>query len=126
MVTESVERVHRENAEAELRSIRTNCGKWPVSDNIQNLRNHLTRADLTLADIGTSEEELESCLKAGHKRSAQTWLQMARECCGERDVSFEIERVQSRLAEADLTPGDIGTSETELRELRWTTRRERR
>lgn len=114
MVTLAIQSVYQENAEEELRNIRENCGKWSVKDNIENMRYQLRKAGLSLADIGTSEEELNECFQSGQKRAALAWLHLAKTRCEERDVSFVVRAVLERLAEADLTLNDIGSSQEEI------------
>ena len=117
MVSDAVQIDFKKSAEAELAKIRENCHKWAVTDEIQRMREYLARAGLTLADIGTTEDELKNCYKTGHRSSAQSWLQVAKDCCKQRDVSFELGLLRSRLAEASLALTDIGSSEDELSRL---------
>jgi hypothetical protein len=113
-------------AEAELLSVRENCHTWAMDDHIQNMREYLARTGLSLTDIGTSEEELESCCRAGLKSSVQNWLEVAKGCCNYRDVSLEIGQVRICLAETNLRVSDIGSSEGELNGLLLAHRRARK
>ena len=65
-----IETDFRKKAEEELQSIRENCHKWTVDDNITQMREYLTSAGLSLADVGTSEDEIQSCLKTGRNSAA--------------------------------------------------------
>ena len=111
-VTEQVD--SRQKAKAELQKIRENCHRWPVNEEIKAMRGYLGQASLSLADIGTSEEEVQSCFKEGHKNSAKNWLKVARENDSYQNIEAAIGHIRDRLAEASLTLDDIGTSEAEL------------
>lgn len=104
-------------AEQELQKMRENYTRWGVSQEIENIRRYVAQAGLTLADIGTSEEELQNCFKTGHINAAKTWLRMARERCETEDVSAEITHIRNLVAEAGVTLADVGTSEEELNKL---------
>jgi hypothetical protein len=88
-----------------------------VSLEIKNIREYVTQAGLSLADIGTSEEELQNCFKTGHINAAKSWLKMARERCESQDVSAEIGHIQNLVAEANSTLADVGTFREELQRL---------
>jgi len=107
----------RKKAEELLHSIRENCQKWAVHEDIKKLREICAQGGITLEELGTSEAELQLCLKTGFRSSAISWLKVARENSTCQDVSVEISHVRSRLAEGNLKPEDIGTSEEELRSL---------
>ena len=107
----------RAKAKEELRKMRENCKKWGVSWEIENMREYVAQAGLSLADIGTSEENLQNCFKTGHINAAKTWLKMAGERCESQDVSAEIGHIRNLVAEADATLADVGTSEEELKRL---------
>ena len=104
-------------AEQELRKMRENYTRWGVSQEIENIRRYVAQAGLTLADIGTSEEELQNCFKIGHTNAARTWLRMARERYENEDVSAEVTHIRNLIAEAGITLADVGTSEEELNKL---------
>lgn len=55
----------RAKAEEELQKIRQYCTERSVVQEIQALGHYCHKADISLADIGTSGEEIELCLKAG-------------------------------------------------------------
>jgi hypothetical protein len=107
----------KRKAEEELRKTRENCQKYGVSFEIKNIREYVAQAGLSLADIGTSEEELQNCFKAGHINVAKTWLNMAKERCESQDVSTEIGHIRNLIAEANVTLADMDTSEEELERL---------
>jgi len=104
-------------AAEELRKMRENCARWGVSEEIENIRKYVAQAGLTLADIGTSEEELQNCFRTGHINAAKAWLRIARERCEVEDVSPEVSHIRNLVAEAGLTLADVGTSDEELRRL---------
>ena len=81
-----------------------------VEPEIGYVREYLGKAGATLADIGTSEEELAQLLLAGYRGEAVTWLKLARQ----RMNAAEVEYVRKYLVLANITPADIGTSEEEL------------
>ncbi len=60
----------KREAQAELSWIRTHCHKFAIDDNIRRMRKLLGEADLSLSDIGTSENELQRCSGIGHKNTA--------------------------------------------------------
>ena len=103
--------------EAELRKIRENCGKWAVDEDAANLREYLVRSGLSLKDLGSSENELASCIKMGFTSSARNWLKVARENVASQDVTFCVGQIRVRLAQVNLSPNDIGSSEEELNKL---------
>jgi hypothetical protein len=43
--------------------MRENYQKWGVSIEIRSIREYIAQAGLSLADIGTSEEELQNCFR---------------------------------------------------------------
>jgi hypothetical protein len=90
---------------------------WTVL--IKALSTALASADLTLADIGTSEEELE-IIQASRvetiKNTASLHLSSNRLKTSEPDIL--IAEVSALLKVADLTLADIGTCEREITDLR--------
>jgi len=111
------EKDYRTKAEEELRKIRENSQKWGVNLEIGRLREYVEKAGISLADIGTSEEELQTCARNGLLNAARTWLKMARERCTNQDVSTEVGYIRSLVEEANATLADVGTSEEELKQL---------
>lgn len=107
----------KSKAEAELQKMRENCRSWGVSIEIKNIREYLSQAHINLADIGTSEEELQNCFKTGHMNAARTWLKLARERCNSQDVGAEVGYIRSLANEAKFALDEIGTSEEELERL---------
>lgn len=74
---------------------------------------HLIRkANFTLADIGTSEEELEQLRIKGCKTAAQMCLEHLRRG-SDRDVVF-LEQLRNQLRLGNLSLVDIGTNAAEL------------
>ena len=59
--------------------MRDNRQRGVVGEEIKKIRESLTQGNLSLADIGTTEEELQLCFKTGHQNSAKNWLLVARE-----------------------------------------------
>lgn len=104
-------------AQEELKKMRENCKTWGVSIEIKNIREYISRADLTLTDIGSSEEELQICFKTGHMNAARTWLAIAREHCNSQDVGAEVGYIRSLAGEAKFNLDEIGTSDEELERL---------
>lgn len=107
----------KSKAQAELQKMRENCRNWGVSIEIRNVREYISRANISLADIGTSEEELQNCFKTGHINAAKTWLKTARERCNSQDVGAEVGHIRSLANEAKFVLDEIGTSEEELERL---------
>ncbi|MCX7911711.1 MAG: hypothetical protein N2506_01920 [Dehalococcoidales bacterium] len=115
MTTQTAEQVnYKEKALSELKKIREYCHRWPVADEIRTMREYLKAGGLSLADIGTSEEEIQSCFREGHRNSARNWLKVARENDSYQNVLTAVHHIRNRIAEAGLTLDDIGTSEAEL------------
>lgn len=108
---------HKAKAENELRNMREFCQWRGVSEEIAAIRENLDLAGLGLADIGTSEDELQDAFITGNKSSAKHWLKAAKERYTTQDVSREIAQVRSRLKEAKLSLADIDSSEEELTSL---------
>jgi hypothetical protein len=107
----------RAKAVEELKKMRENCLKWGVTLEIKNLREYVEKAGISLADIGTSEEEIQGCFKTGHINAAKKWLEMAKEHCESQSVDTEIGHIRNLVAEANATLAEVGTSEEELRKL---------
>ncbi len=87
-------------------------GTLGYADCLEALEFALASAGLTLADVGTSQEELEKCRILGCKISALAWLSVLREGTdrpGEFLVSLEEDR---RLG--NLTYADLGTNAVEV------------
>jgi hypothetical protein len=116
-MTTTIHTNFKSKAEKELQNMREFCPWRGVGDEIASIRENLALAGLSLADIGTSEEELQADLVTGNKNSAGHWLRVAKERCTTQNVSCEISHIRSRLAEAKLTLADIGSSEEELSSL---------
>lgn len=83
---------------------------------IGHLRKEIDRGNLSLADIGTSEEELEQLRVKGCKVSAQNWLSYLRD--GVDAYDFFVGRLRKEVSKGNLSLADIGTSEEELEQLR--------
>ncbi len=111
------EKDYRAKAEEQLKKIRENSQKWGVSLEISKLRGYVEKGGIKLSDIGTSEEELQTCARNGLINAALTWLRLAREHCTTQDVKREVGYVRSLAEEAGITLTELGTSEEELREL---------
>ncbi len=78
---------------------------------------HLIRkANFTLADIGTSEEELEQLRIKGCKTAAQTCLDDLRE--GSIEYRLHLSKFRELVRQGGLTLAEFPTSEVELESLR--------
>ncbi len=80
------------------------------------LRREVENGGFSLADIGTSEEELEELRVKSCKISAQRWLKDLRE--GTELYSSYHRFLLKRVKAGGFSLADIGTSEEELEELR--------
>jgi len=82
---------------------------------LTDLREVITKGNLTLADIGTSEDELRELWVKCCKFSAQRWLDHLRN----ETVNYEycLDCLRKEIAKGVITLEDIGTSEEELGEL---------
>jgi len=111
---EMLRRGHHAEAIAILAIIRGECDKgtgW--YKDIAALNDELAKAHLTLADIGTSAEELDKLKAHGHIGAARNWLTKART----EDPRFTAENVayvRSEIRKAQSTFAKIRTSENEL------------
>jgi len=103
----------RAKAEQELEKMRQNCRKGDVSHEIGNIGHYLYMANLRLADIGTSSEELETCKKTGYINEAKARLKEAREGRESLSVSY----IHTLANKGDFSLADIGSSKQELARL---------
>jgi hypothetical protein len=79
------------------------------------VREEVRNAGLTLADVGTSEEELKQLWVKGSKVAANAWLSRLR--AGTDQYEPFIAYLRDEIRNGGLTLADIGTSETELNQL---------
>ena len=79
---------------------------------IEYVREEALKGNLSLADIGTSEEELETLRVKGCTIAAHKWLDLLRN--GTDDYDSHIEYVREEVRKGKLSLADIGTSEKEL------------
>jgi uncharacterized membrane protein len=80
------------------------------------VREEAAKGNLSLADIGTSEEELAQLRVKGCMTAAQEWLGFLRN--GASDYDLLIEYVREEATKGNLSLADIGTSEEELASFR--------
>lgn len=106
---------HKERAEEALRALRD--GKGFICTRIANLFYALRDAQLSLADIGTSEAEIAELTMKGHKPAAEQWLALLRGMHGVSSKTFLVYLLEEvRLGQ--LSFADIGTTKAEMRQLR--------
>lgn len=88
------------------------------SFNVFGVRDYAAKAGVTLAEIGTSEEELATLLTEGYKAEARKWLEFARKASDEASRITCVKYIRKYLDKADhATPADIDSSEVELNTL---------
>ena len=76
------------------------------------VREEARKGNLSLADIGTSEEELEELRVKGCATAANQWLNHLRAGTSQYDAFIGYVREEAR--KGNLSLADIGTSEEEL------------
>ena len=95
-----------------------------ISYAIEYMAEYLTKADKSLADIGTNEKEVDKLLIIGNTSEAQKclnkakdWLNIARERSATGDIHYAIEYMEEHLTKAGKSLTDIGTNEKEVEKL---------
>jgi hypothetical protein len=83
---------------------------------IANVREEAQKGNLSLADIGTSEKELEELRIKGCKVAARDWLSHLRRGTDHYDLNIAL--VRNEAQKGSFTLEDIDTSEDELEKLR--------
>jgi hypothetical protein len=109
---------HRQEAAFWLNLARERCCEEDVTSLIGYLREHASKAGITLADLGTSEEELAGLLKTGHQQEAAKWLRFIRERAPRSDITSLIGYLREHASKAGITLADLGTWEADLEALR--------
>jgi hypothetical protein len=79
------------------------------------VREYVGKAGCTLADIGTTEEKLDTLVRKAHLNNAKYWLDSI-ERDGQTEAQF-VDFVREYVGKADCTLADIGTSETKLEKI---------
>ena len=105
---------HKVTAEKFLGFLRG--GDEKCESSLRNLREELQRDGFSLADIGTSEEELEELMVKGSKIDAQKWLGHLRE--GDDQYKSWLVYLRTAVERGGFALVDIGTDEQELETLR--------
>lgn len=90
-------------------------GTTQYEDIVRYIRRDVERAHLDLADIGTSEGELEKLCMLGVKIDAQVWLAILRR--GSSQYEGIISHIRDDVKKGGLVLADIGTSEEEFQKL---------
>ncbi len=83
---------------------------------LRYLLTELDKGNLSFADIGTSDAELEELWIKHCAMSAQRWLSYMRREIGRFDLI--LANMRTELRKGNLSPEDIGTNESEIEELR--------
>ena len=105
------------NAEFWLERARDNAAKDSVSMEIDFMNKHLEKAEKSLGDINTNNEEIKELLVKGYVSKAKFWLEKARKNSAIGDVSYEINSTRNSLARAGKSLKYIETSVKETEEL---------
>jgi hypothetical protein len=82
---------------------------------LRTMKECLRAENITLTDIGTSEEELARLKLLSHKICALDHFNTLR--CGAASPEMEVQLLRGHLAAAGLNLQDIGTNEEELTTL---------
>ena len=111
----------KREAQKWLEMARGNYRRVAVVFEIEKCRKILEKANLSIEDIGTSENELERLLITGYLSVAKRWLERARKTfkrVGSSISAKEVGHCRWYLKEAGgFEPVAIGTSEDELKRL---------
>lgn len=102
------------NARALLGQLRS--GTYDSGEIRDKLGQSLTRAKLSYADIGTSEEELKALRPQGEFYEAKRRLELLRR--GSGNFTSHLTRLRQSLQACGKNLEDIGSSEEELHRLR--------
>ena len=101
---------HKKEAIRLLGLLRQEHGGYDTA--IAYLRGHVSKGGLTLADIGTSGEELERLRILGCAAAAKEWLRILRP--NGLDSPHYFNQLQREIAKGGLLLADIGTTEEEI------------
>lgn len=106
-----------EDANGWLVLLKTGTGEF--GSILNNLRDDIRGGEFTLAEIGTSEEELCILQVKNCKKNAQKWLNRLRGEDGKKnDYPWRIaDYLRHWIRKGGLSLADIGTSEEELNKL---------
>jgi len=88
-----------------------------MDSHVGYIREYAKKANITLADIGTSEEEIASLLKTSYISEATKWLQLTRERANSGDMDSHVGYLREYVEKAGITVEDIGTTEEEIASL---------
>ena len=99
-----------------LERLREDFGGYRYKKCLKHLRMVVRKSGLTLEDIGTSEEELETLRVKGCKELAERHLKRLRE--GIYNHESELQYLSREVKKGGLTLKDIVTSKEELEKLR--------
>jgi hypothetical protein len=107
---------HRHRAIESLKFARINTS---ISfSNLEDMREHLSKAGMTLAEIGTSEEEARQLTCTSYKENALYWIESAKR--GEltpEGLQITLKDIQKNFQKSGLTFLDIEMSEAEIEKL---------
>lgn len=82
---------------------------------IKRIRREVRKGNLSLVDVGTSEEELAELLLNSHKAKAHWWVSCLRE--GRITLCPPVDHILEYVREKNFSLADIGMSEEELKDL---------
>ena len=100
---------HKKEAQDWLVILRRGSQQYDV---IRHVRDHAREGNFSLADIGTSEDELDDLRVKSLKMAAQSWLVILRRY--DTDKYNAIKYIRDFVREGNFSLADIGTSEEEF------------
>jgi hypothetical protein len=100
-----------------LETVRSNSSTGLVDQNASDLLEWVNSMDVSLEEIGTSEDELKRLINEGQVSQAKSFLAIAREMKSKSYVRIAIMMVKKHAGEAAISLEEIGTSEEELEEI---------
>lgn len=106
--------IRKDHARGNLRALREGIGAY--REHVGSLRELMEKGGFSLADLGTTEEELEFLRVREHKVIAQGYLKSLRKG-DECDYETHQTLMKMHLEENGLSLTDIGASEDELKSL---------
>lgn len=91
-------------------------GEGKADTSLNCVDEFLQGAGASYADIGTSADEINKLRIEGYKAEAKRWLSLTRDSHG--DIGANLQHMDEYLQKAGATYADIGTSESEIAQLR--------
>ncbi|MCK5416384.1 hypothetical protein KAI92_03085 [Candidatus Parcubacteria bacterium] len=87
-----------------------------IDSHVGYIRKYVEKANITIEDIGTSEEKIASLLKTGYTAYARMWLKLIQENANQYSIEFKINYLRQYAELAGVTIEQLGITEQELRD----------